>query len=164
MGENPPVLVLSLETRRSGDSLKDTTINIRDTGEFVVHLVDEDLGQAMNVCAIDFPSDIDEATQAGLTLVPSARVRPQRIVEAPVAFECEKIGLLQIGPGRQIAIAKVLLMHVRDGLVDRENLYIDIEQYKPIGRLFAGLYTKTRDQFEMRVPDYAEWARGQEPQ
>jgi len=90
MGEDPPVMVLGLETKRHNQALKDTTINIRDNGQFVIHLVDEPMAQAMNICAIDFPSNISEVEQAGLTLTPSRIVRPKRIVEAPVAFECEK--------------------------------------------------------------------------
>jgi flavin reductase (DIM6/NTAB) family NADH-FMN oxidoreductase RutF len=158
MGENPPILVLGLESKRGSGALKDTTINIRDTGQFVVHLVDEDLAQSMNICAVDFPSDVNEAGQAGLQMVPSDVVRPKRIVEAPVAFECEKVALMQISPGRNIAIGKVVMMHIRDGLLDPKTNYINAELYRPIGRMFGRLYTKTRDHFEMVVPSYQEWS------
>ncbi len=159
MGEDPPVLVLGIEAKRGSGALKDTLINIRDTGQFVVHTVDEDLATAMNVCAIDFPTGVDEAVQAGLTCVPSIRVRPERIAEAPIAFECEKHSILQISPNRHIVIGRVVLMHVREGLLDPETLYIDNKGYRPIGRLFGKLYTKTREQFEMVVPSYADWQK-----
>jgi flavin reductase (DIM6/NTAB) family NADH-FMN oxidoreductase RutF len=159
MGEDPPVMVLGLETKRHNQALKDTTINIRDNGQFVIHLVDEAMAQAMNICAIDFPSNISEVEQAGLTLTPSRLVRPKRIVEAPVAFECEKIALLQIGPTRNIAIGKVVRMHVRDGLFDPVTHYINPELYRPIGRMFGKLYTRTNDHFEMEVPSYEAWQR-----
>ena len=153
MGENPPVLVIGLETKRDSGALKDTTINIRDQGQYVVHMVDEALAQAMNVCATDFQSGESEAAQAGLELTDSCVVRPRRIVAAPVAFECERIALVQISPGRQIALGKVLMMHVREGLLDASTLYIDPAQYHPIGRMFGRLYTRTRDHFEMVVPN-----------
>jgi len=159
MGEDPPVMVLGLETKRHNQALKDTTVNIRDNGEFVIHLVDEAMAQAMNICAIDFPSDISEVEQAGLTLTPSRVVRPKRIVEAPVAFECEKIALLQIGPTRNIAIGKVVRMHVRDGLLDPVTHYINPELYRPIGRMFGKLYARLSDRFEMEVPSYEAWQR-----
>jgi len=159
MGEDPPVMVLGLETKRHNQTLKDTTVNIRDNGEFVIHLVDEAMAQAMNICAIDFPSDISEVEQAGLTLTPSRVVRPKRIVEAPVAFECEKIALLQIGPTRNIAIGKVVRMHVRDGLLDPVTHYINPELYRPIGRMFGKLYARLSDRFEMEVPSYEAWQR-----
>ena len=158
MGEDPPVLVLGLEVKRDG-TLKDTTVNVRDTGEFVVHTVDEDLAEAMSVCAIDFPGGMSESEAAGLTLVPAEKVKPRRIAEAPVAFECEKVALLQISPGRNIAIGKVVMMHVRDELIDREKLYIDAARYRPIGRLYGTLYCRTRDRFELGWPSYEAWRR-----
>lgn len=159
MGEDPPVMVLGLETKRHNQSLKDTTVNIRDNGQFVIHLIDEPMAQAMNICAIDFPSNISEVEEAGLTLTPSRIVRPKRIVEAPVAFECEKIALLQIGPTRNIAIGKVVRMHVRDGLFDPVTHYINPELYRPIGRMYGKLYARMTDHFEMEVPSYEAWQR-----
>ncbi|WP_298926599.1 flavin reductase family protein [uncultured Ramlibacter sp.] len=157
MGENPPVLVLGLEQRRDGGGPKHTTANIAANGQFVVHMVDEALAGAMNVCAIDFPEGQSEALHAGLELTSSSTVRPSRIVAAPVAFECERIALLQLSPGRHIAIGKVLVMHVRDGLLDPATLHIDTEAYRPVGRLHGRFYIRTRDRFEMQVPGYAQW-------
>ena len=157
MGEDPPVVVLGLQTKLHNKTLKDTTTNIQDNGQFVVHMVDEEMAQAMNICAVDFPSGMSEAEQAGLTLCASSIVRPKRIIEAPVAFECEKIALIQIGPGRHIAMGKVLMMHVREGLFDPETFYINPAKYHPVGRMFGRLYTRTRDHFEMVVPTFQEW-------
>lgn len=159
MGEDPPVMVLGLETKRHNQALKDTTVNIRDNGQFVIHMVDEAMAQAMNICAIDFPSNISEVEEAGLTLTPSRVVRPKRIVEAPIAFECEKIALLQIGPTRNIAIGKVVRVHVRDGLLDPVTYHVNPELYRPIGRLFGKLYARMSDTFEMEVPSYEAWQR-----
>ncbi len=156
MGEDPPVLVLGLQDHPDG-SLKDTTVNIQKRAEFVVHTVDEDLAEAMNVCGIRFPPDAEEVAAAGLTVTSSERVAPPRISEAPVAFECEKIGLLQISAGRHIAIGKVVMMHIRDSLIDPGRLYIDQEKYRPVGRLGGLLYTRTRDHFVLPRPSYDDW-------
>lgn len=161
MGENPPVLVIGLENKRLTDELKDTTVNIQETGQFVVNLVDEALAKAMNICAIDFPSHLSETVQAGLSLSASSVVRPKRIDQAPVAFECEKIAFVEIGPGRKIVIAKVLMMHVREGLLDPRTYHIDPQKYHPVGRMFGRRYTKTRDHFEMAVPSYPQWCLDQ---
>ena len=163
MGENPAVLVLGLQEKPSR-ALKDTTVNIQETGQFVVHTVDESIVEAMEICSIDFPTGISEATAAGLTLVPSDRVKPQRILEAPVAFECEKIAIIQVSPGRQIAIGKVLTLHIRDGLIDPDTLRVDIAKYRPVGRLSGGLYSRTRDYFEVPRPaTYEDWLAAQKP-
>jgi flavin reductase (DIM6/NTAB) family NADH-FMN oxidoreductase RutF len=163
MGEDPAVLVLGLENRRDTGAPKHTTANIRDNGQFVVHMVDEALAEAMNICAIDFPDGESEASHAGLELAASSVVRPKRIVAAPVAFECERIALLQVSPGRQIAIGKVVMMHVRDGLLDPATLRIDTEAYRPVGRLFGRWYTRTQDRFEMTVPEHAQWLAARPP-
>lgn len=156
MGEDPPVLVLGLQEHPDG-RLKHTTVNIQKRGEFVVHTVDEALAEAMNVCGIPFPTDIEEHVAAGLTTTASERVAPPRLVEAPVSYECERIGLLQISPGRHIAIGKAVVMHVRDDLIDEERLYIDQEAYRPVGRLGGLLYTRTRDHFVLERPSYEDW-------
>lgn len=157
MGEDPPVLAVALENKRGSGDMKDTTVNIRENGEFVVHMVDEDMAQAMNICAIEFPPEINEIAEAGLTLIPSSSIRPHRIQESPVAFECEKIDLIQISPGRHIVIGKIRIMHIRDGLLDPASYYIDPDKYRPVGRMFGRLYTHTHDHFEMAVPEYEQW-------
>src|SRR3954468_18659631 len=80
-----------------GSSYKDTERNIRDTGEFVVNLVDEAIAERMNVCAVDFPTEIGELENADLTPLPSVGVRAPRIAEAPVSFECTRITGLSLG-------------------------------------------------------------------
>ena len=85
--EDPPLVVLGLGINERGD-VKDTAVNIRDGGEFVVNLVDEPLAEVMNICAIDFPPDVSEVDAAGLELVPSARVAPAWLKAAPVSLEC----------------------------------------------------------------------------
>src|SRR4051812_15342930 len=88
----PPVVVLGVSPGDSaGDGYKDTERNIRDSGEFVVNLVDEAIAERMNVCAVDFPSAIGELDMAGLTPVASVGIRPPRIAESPVSFECKRI-------------------------------------------------------------------------
>jgi flavin reductase (DIM6/NTAB) family NADH-FMN oxidoreductase RutF len=157
MGEDPPILVLGIELRRDAEELKDTGINIRDTGQFVVNLVDEPMAQAMNVCAIDFPPGVSEIEQAGLQLAPSERVRPGRIIESPVSFECELMHWLHVSPRRYMAVAKVVMMHVRDGLYDPQTGYIDHSKFKPLGRYFGRLYTNQHELFEMTVPSLQDW-------
>ena len=87
----PPVVVLGIspgDPNSTGDGYKDTERNIRETGEFVVNLVDEALAERMNICAVDFPSAIGELEEARLTPLASVGVRPPRIAESPVSFEC----------------------------------------------------------------------------
>jgi flavin reductase (DIM6/NTAB) family NADH-FMN oxidoreductase RutF len=156
LAEEPPLVVLGIGVSASGGA-KDTTNNIRDNGEFVVHLVDEAIAEAMNLCAIDLPPEISEIEIAGFSLLPCERVAPARIAEAPVALECKRYVTLQPGRERYIILGEVLMLHVRDGIVEPERLRIAHEAYTPIGRLFGGGYVRTRDRFEMPRISYRDW-------
>ena len=146
--EEPPLIVLGLGLSPQGGA-KDTTVNIRDTGEFVVNLVDEAIALAMNLCAIDFPPEVNEIEVAGLDLAPSEKVAPPRIVQAPVSLECRRYVTLQAARGRYLIIGEVVMAHVQNGVVDPATLRVDREVYAPIGRLFGGGYVRTHDRFEM---------------
>ncbi len=156
LAEEPPLVVLGIGVSASGGA-KDTTNNIRDSGEFVVHLVDEAIADAMNLCAIDLPPEISEIEVAGFTLLPCERVGPGRIAEAPVALECRRYVTLQPGRERYIILGEVLTLHVKDGIVDPERLRVVHDAYAPIGRLFGGGYVRTHDRFEMPRITYRDW-------
>jgi flavin reductase (DIM6/NTAB) family NADH-FMN oxidoreductase RutF len=154
--EEPPLVVLGFGISAKGGA-KDTTVNIRDTGAFVVNLVDEPIAEAMNLCAIDFPPEVDEIAVAGLELAPSVKVAPPRIVQAPVNLECRRYVTLQPARERYLVLGEVVMVHVRDGLVDPATLRIDRDAYAPIGRLLGGGYVRTRDRFEMPRLTYQQW-------
>jgi flavin reductase (DIM6/NTAB) family NADH-FMN oxidoreductase RutF len=154
--EEPPLVVLGLGISPVGGA-KDTTVNIRDSGEFVINLVDEAIAEAMNLCAIDFPPEISEIEVAGLDLTPSQKVAPPRIAQAPVNLECRRYVTLEAARERYLVIGEVLVAHVRDGLIDPATLRVDRDAYAPIGRLFGGGYVRTHDRFEMPRLTYRQW-------
>lgn len=154
--EDPPLVVLGLQ-HKPDHSPKDTTRNIRRNGEFVVHMVDEALSSAMNACAVDFPSGESEAAAAGLATLASVDVKVPRLAAAPFALECRREVVLTFSPDRELLIGEVLRLHARDGLVDEANMYVDLETYRPIGRLFGNLYAAQRDTFAMVRESHAQW-------
>ncbi len=154
MSGNPPVVAIGIGGRAPGD-VKDTGGNIRRTGEFVVNLVSHKLAQQMNVTAIDFPKEVNELEQAGLTTAPSKRIQPPRIAEAPVSMECERLVIVEVGIDRAVILGRVVAIHVQDDCVlDPERCYIDTPKLDLIGRMHgAGWYARTTDRFEMpRIP------------
>ena len=154
--EDPPLVVLGLQ-HKPDHSPKDTTRNIRRNGEFVVHMVDEALSSAMNACAVDFPSGESEVAANGLDTLASVDVRVPRLAAAPFALECRREVVLTFSPDRELLVGEVLRLHARDGLVDETNMYIDLETYRPIGRLFGNLYATQRDTFAMVRESHAQW-------
>lgn len=160
MGSDPPIVALGIEANpERPDGLKDTARNIERSREFVVNLVDEALVDAMNVCGVDFPAEVDETALAGLTLVPGAQLRTPRIAESPVQFECRLHTTLLIGPGRRIVIGEIVHLHVRDGIVN-ERLHVDPDRLGVVGRLHGnGWYTRIKDRFQAEKPTRENWQR-----
>ncbi len=137
--------------------MKDTARNIRETGEFTVHIVDGALVHQMEVCAIKFAPDVDELAEAGLATTPGHFVRSPRILAAPAALECRRVLTLELGAAREIVLGEVLGLFVRSSLVDPGNLHIDQMGMDAIGRLGGHGYARTRDQFEIVTKTPAEW-------
>jgi flavin reductase (DIM6/NTAB) family NADH-FMN oxidoreductase RutF len=151
--EDPPILILGLQRRPDG-RVKDTTLNIRRSGEYVINLVDEPIAEAMIVCAAYFPPGESETAAAGLSLVASTKIEPARIADSPVSFECRRKLTVQLSAERDLVIGEVLAMHVRDGIIDPETLRLDWSNYHPVGRLFVDRYIRTGDVFNMEIPAY----------
>jgi len=154
-GDDPPVIILGIQDRPDGRP-KDTTKNIKDTGEFVAHMVDLPLGQAMVECGVEFPPAVDELSETGLHLVPAIKVKPGRIVEAPVAMECHFAKTVEYA-GRSIIFGRVVHMQVRDDCIDEETLYVNSSVYQPIARLHADNYIVSDNQFEIYKPTLEEF-------
>ena len=138
---------------------KDTLDNIRSTGELVIHMVSEDLAEAMNTTAIDAPRGTDETQLAGLDLVPSLVVAPPRIARAKAALECRLHQEIDLGTGNTILLARVLQAHVaRDAFEDRSRLHIDTDKLALIGRMTGGEggYCRTSDTFSLARPTWKD--------
>lgn len=158
---DPPVVALGVMNRPDGKFVpKDTARNIRRTGEFVVNVVTEDLLQQMNLCATDFPAEVDELEMAKLTTTPSEIVKVPRIAEAHAALECRELTTMEIGRSR-IILGQVVSMFVEDQFIDPAGPYVRAEELHAVGRMNGlGSYVRTRDAFVTvpRVP-YSEWKK-----
>jgi flavin reductase (DIM6/NTAB) family NADH-FMN oxidoreductase RutF len=152
LGAAPPILAVAPGDRDDGTP-KDTARNIRLTHEFVVNLVDESLGEAMNKCAASLPYGVDELQQAGLHPLQSSVVKPPRIAEAPASLECKEWGTLNIGDNR-VVIGLVKRVHLREELFDAEKKRVRSDKLFLIGRMASPhWYCKTRDRFEIIRPE-----------
>tara|TARA_R110000751_G_scaffold13472_6_gene45234 strand:+ start:1661 stop:2317 length:657 start_codon:yes stop_codon:yes gene_type:complete len=155
----PPLLALGFEPRGPAAG-KDSWANIRATGEFIVHLVDEPLLEAMNVAAMDFGPEVDELAEAGLDTAPGDLVAAPRILSAPVAFECRLFQAIELGEAQGIALGEVAAMHIRDALIDAERMRVDTAALAPVSRLHnPGWYARATDLFQLRRLNPADWTR-----
>jgi flavin reductase (DIM6/NTAB) family NADH-FMN oxidoreductase RutF len=153
VGMKPALVCLQIGNKRNGQE-KDTLRNIEFSKDFVVNVVDESLAEAMNQSSADYPSDVDEFKEVGLTAVKSELVKAPRVAESPIQMECKLVQILRYGQAPAIAnvvIGEVILVQVRDDLLAGDQ--IDFSKLKSIGRLGRDLYCRTTDIFELKRPD-----------
>jgi flavin reductase (DIM6/NTAB) family NADH-FMN oxidoreductase RutF len=133
----PPMLAISVG--RKGGIYKDTARNILATEEFVVHIADQPLLEAVHASSVEHPADVSEAELLGLETRPSVLVKPPRIGAAPVAMECRLTHCIEFGETRsRLIVGEVVMIHARDGLV--RNSKIETAELNPICRLGGPKY------------------------
>lgn len=151
---DPPTIVVSIH-RHTPAKPKDTLTNIEATGEFVVNMVTQEIAEAMNSTAAEYPSDVNEFDISGLTQIPSARVNAPRVKESPINLECALNQVVEIGPpGKSygLVIAEIKLMHIRDDLID--GYHVKQDALNMVGRLGGRSYVNVDKIFDMTLPVY----------
>jgi len=132
---------------------KDTLRNIRETQEFVVNIVTYDLLRPMNVTSGEYDPSVNEFELAKVTPAPSRLVRPARVAESPVSFECKLHQILDFSPAPtsgSLVIGEIVAIHlddahIKDGRLDRNSLDL-------IGRMGGIQYTRTTERVELARP------------
>ena len=153
VGTNPLYLIISIGLNDAGEP-KDTAKNIQASGEFVVNLVTEDLFDAMNISAADFPSEQSELAAAHLHAAPSMRIKVPRVAEAQASLECKLFSAQPLG-ANTLFIGEVVMFHVADHLMGPR---LHINNFAPIGRLGSpSVYCRTTDRFDVTRVTYAQW-------
>lgn len=140
-GKDPALVVLGLEHHSDG-RMKDTTRNIRDTGEFVINMVPQALMKPMVRSAAFAAPGESEPAALGLDLAASAHVRVPRLAAAPAAIECRRVVGLSFSLEREILIGEARGLASREGLVDTDKWHVNWGGDYPVARLFADRYAK----------------------
>ncbi|RSD28528.1 flavin reductase family protein [Mesobacillus subterraneus] len=152
VSSNPPMISLSIQ--RSGGNQKDTARNILESGEFVLHIVDEDNVEKINQTAANLPPDQSEVQLARLTPVASVKVTVPGVREAKIRMECVLEHALELGggemPGCDFIIGKIVQFHIGEGIY--ENGRIDAEGLAAVSRLAGNHYAKIGEIFEIERP------------
>jgi flavin reductase (DIM6/NTAB) family NADH-FMN oxidoreductase RutF len=152
---DPPYVMFSANQKTCGGR-KDTTVNVEETGEFVWNMATYALREAVNKSAQEVPFGADEFGLAGVTKAPSRLVRPCRVAESPIHFECRYHQTLRL-PGQgtmgtvDIVIGRVVAIHIDDAVL-RPDGRIDVLKIRPLARLGYYDYTSVDHLFEMVIP------------
>jgi len=145
--------MVSIGDRMDG-SAKDTLRNARDSGELVIQLVAAAQAEAMNASSAALSPGVSEFERCGIARLPSDLVRPPRVANAAVAFECQVAEIKPYpacAPTHHLLFATVLLAHVDDAVL-ADARHVDAGKLDLIGRLGGNHYTRTRDTFALTRP------------
>ena len=150
----PPTVLFCPMIRGTDGNTKDTLNNVKATGEFVVNIVSGELASQMVETSVEIAADVNEFELAGLETASSLVVKPPRVAESPIHFECKVTHIVEIGNqpgGGSVVIGEIVHVHVDERvLFDQDK--IDLAALKPIGRLAGSAYVRVTDLFEMERP------------
>ncbi len=152
---NPPILVFSPARRVRDNTTKHTLENVLATKEVVINMVSYDMVQQMSLSSTEYPEGVNEFEKAGFTEVASDLVKPPRVAESPVQFECkvnEVIALGTEGGAGNLIIAEVVKLHIKESILDEEGK-IDPIKMDTVARMGGNWYNRAKEGvFEVEKP------------
>jgi len=147
---NPPFVMFSAGNKVDG-SKKDSVLNAEETGEFVVNVSTWDTRHQMNDTSWIMESETDELLETGLTPISSTNVKPKRVAESPVHFECKYHQTIEL-PGKEgfhhVVIGQVIGIHIKDEFITDDGI-VDVLKMKIIARLGYNDYTLIEKTFSI---------------
>ena len=152
---NPPILVFSPARRVRDNSIKHTLINCDATKEVVINVVNYTIVQQMSLSSTEYPEGVNEFLKSGLTMLPSEIVKPFRVAESPVQFECKVNQIISLGTeggAGNLIICEVVKLHIDESVLDENG---NIDQYKIdlVSRMGCNWYSRANQGlFEIPKP------------
>jgi len=153
VSSDPPCLSIAIARNSKGEK-KDTLKNIEETGEFVVNATPVSLAEKINQTSAEYPHGTSEFEKAGLTPAPSLKIKPPRVLESPLAFECVLEAKLELGSGQQgsttLVIGRIVAIQVQEHLLHQGRIQCQV--LDPLSRLGGLDYGQTSGIFELSRP------------
>ena len=154
-GANPPVLIFSPARRGRDNTTKHTFENAKKVDEVVINIVNYDMVQQMSLSSTEYDEGVNEFEKAGLTMLKSDLVKPFRVAESPVQFECKIKEVIETGTeggAGNLVICHVVKMHIKEEILDADG-YIDQHKIDQVARMGGNWYTRAKDgMFEVPKP------------
>jgi len=153
-GSNPPILIFSPARRVRDNTTKHTLENLREVPEVVINIVNYAMVEQMSLASTEYDKGINEFTKAGFTALPSELIKPPRVAEAPVAFECKVQQIIETGQeggAGNLVICEILMAHVQSEVLDAEGR-IDQHKIDLVARLGANWYCRASGEALFEIP------------
>jgi flavin reductase (DIM6/NTAB) family NADH-FMN oxidoreductase RutF len=151
---NPPILIFSPSQRVRNNTTKHTLENVKEVPEGTINIVSYKMIQQTSLASCDFPKGANEFVKAGFTEVASERVKPPRVGESHVSFECKVNQVIPLGTeggAGNLVICEVLLMHIDDNVLDEQGR-IDPYKMDSVARMGNDYYCRAQGDAILTVP------------
>jgi len=151
---NPPILIFSPSRRVRDNTTKHTLENAKETKEVVINIVNHSIVEQMSKSSREYDKGVNEFIETGLTQVPSLKVKPPRVLESPISFECNVNNIVSLGDSGgagQLIIAKVVQIHINKDYLDSEG-NIDSEKLDLVARMGGDWYTRVNKDSMFKIP------------
>ena len=147
----PPTIMFAPARRGWDGKEKDTLINIRNTKEFSINIVSEDIGEKMVKCSTDYEKEVDEYSKSGLSPKSSKKIKPPIVSQSKISLECILNQIVQIGKEDAgsgfIVIGTIVLFHIDDEVYDNGRIILD--KLQPLGRVAGNGYVRSTNAFDI---------------
>lgn len=155
-GANPPILIFSPARRVRDNTTKHSLENVQEVPEVVINIVSYNMVEQMSLASTEYGRGVDEFLKSGFTPLPSNTIKPPRVAEAPVAFECTVNQIIPLGDqggAGNLVICEVLLMHVQENVLDDKGK-IDPQKLDAVARMGGDYYCRASGSsiFEVAKP------------
>lgn len=156
-GSKPPTLIFSPARRVRDNTIKHTLENVYENMEVVINVVSYSMVQQASLSSCEYPKGVSEFVKAGFTPIPSQLVKPFRVKESPVQFECKVKQVIETGTeggAGNLIICEILLMHINEDVMDSEGR-IDPHKIDLVGRCGQDYYCRASGDalFEVTKPN-----------
>lgn len=146
---NPPILIFSPARRVSNNTTKHTLDNTKETKEVVINIVNYDIVQQMSLSSTEYPEGVNEFDKSGLTMVKSDIIKPFRVGESPIQFECKVNDIIELGENGgagNLVICEVLKIHITEEVLNADET-INQEALDLVARAGGSYYTRANKGF-----------------
>ncbi|UOB18167.1 flavin reductase family protein [Abyssalbus ytuae] len=158
----PPVLVFSPSRRVRDNTIKHTLENILETKEVVINIVNYSMAEQMSLSSTEYKKGVNEFIKAGFTEEKSVKVKPPRISQSPVAFECKVNDIIELGKeggAGNLIICEVLLVHINENILDENNM-ISPFKLDAVARMGGNWYCRTNSTNIFEIPRPVSYSIG----
>lgn len=150
----PPILIFSPVRRMRDNTSKDTLQNVHEVKEVVINIVDHGMVEQMSLTSTEYDKGVSEFGKSGLTPVASDKVRPPRVKESPVAFECEVDNIIALGEeggAGSLVVSRVVKIHMSSKNLDDQGK-LDTTKLDLVARLGANWYARVTPESLFEIP------------